>query len=240
MPNLKQIIHNLPNPVLVVNRQRRVVLTNKATQEFSGQPEKNLINKRGGDILGCVHTQAHEKGCGYSESCQWCPARTAVLACFDDKADIEAFEMTLDSRLDGPRDLKIAVTYLPSDDLKNGVGSDELAILTVDDLTEFKKREKAAAALETVGAICHELNQPLTVGLGQLSLLRMKIGENKQIDSLSDQLRRMGDITRKLMDLNNYQTRHYTAGVEILDIHKSSNECVNTIKAGVIEAVIDD
>lgn len=239
MPDLKQIIFNLPYSVIVVNEQRCVVLSNRMAQKVSGLSEKSMINKRGGDVLGCVHAKEHEKGCGFSTHCRWCEAKSAVVTCFEKQADIEPFEMKLHTRLAGIRDLKLTVTYLPADEpLGKDVPAD-LAILTVDDLTDYKAKEKAAAALETIGAICHEFNQPLTVGLGQLSLLKLEIGENRRVESLSKEFQKMGELTTKLMRLNSYQTRNYTDGSTILDIHKSANWSGIIMKEGEVEAVID-
>ena len=93
------------------------------------------------------------------------------------------------------------------------------------DITDLKQTEKVLAAIETAGAICHEMNQPLQVILGNLELLKMNIEENdpnhKFINALMAQTDRLGKITQKLTHITRYETKEYIKGT-IFDIDKST------------------
>ena len=87
-------------------------------------------------------------------------------------------------------------------------------------------REKLEAVLETAGAICHELNQPMMAISGNAELL-MAVMDPKdphfdRVSKIRTQVERMGGITRKLMGITRYETRRYTSGERIVDLEKST------------------
>lgn len=93
------------------------------------------------------------------------------------------------------------------------------------DITDLKKTEKVFAAIETAGGICHEMNQPLQVILGNLELLRLNMIEGdpniKIINMILSQTEKLGQITKKLTHITRYETKGYMKGT-IFDIDKSS------------------
>ena len=103
MVDLKAIIQNLPSAIIVVNRDRRVLLSNWVAQEFSGLSECQIVNKRGGDILGCRHADENELGCGFSTHCLLCDAKRAVEKAFEEKSQVKPFETEMEIRGIGPR-----------------------------------------------------------------------------------------------------------------------------------------
>ena len=46
----------------------------------------------------------------------------------------------------------------------------------------------------------------------------------KKLDSIKQEIRKMGRITRKLMHITRYETREYLNGRKILDIDKSISD----------------
>ncbi len=93
------------------------------------------------------------------------------------------------------------------------------------DITDLKKTEKVFAAIETAGGICHEMNQPLQVILGNLELLRINLEEDDPNQNLINtallQTEKLGRITKKLAHITHYETKGYIKGT-IFDIDKSS------------------
>jgi len=89
---------------------------------------------------------------------------------------------------------------------------------------EEKHSEKLSAALEMAGAICHELNQPLQVISGRIDLLSMESKDeraHKALEIISDQIRRIGTITKKLMGLRKYSNRAYAGTMKIANIDQT-------------------
>ncbi len=93
------------------------------------------------------------------------------------------------------------------------------------DITDLKMTEKVFSAIETAGAICHEMNQPLQVLLGNMELIQLNSPKDdpnaKLIKNAIKQIERLGTITKKLTNITRYETKAYLKGT-IFDIDKSS------------------
>ncbi len=97
------------------------------------------------------------------------------------------------------------------------------------DITERKQaeeerlqREKIQAVLETAGAACHELNQPLQAISGYSTLLSMELSEKNplygKVRKIKEEIDRMGEITAKLMGITRYETKVYSGEKKIIDL----------------------
>jgi signal transduction histidine kinase len=95
---------------------------------------------------------------------------------------------------------------------------------------EQHRREKLQGVLEMAGTVCHEMSQPMQIISGYSELLLMKTSENdpiyKKLSAITEQIRRMSTITRKLMMIKDYKTQDYIGFSRIIDIHNDSD--VNT------------
>jgi len=91
---------------------------------------------------------------------------------------------------------------------------------------ELLHREKSQGVLETAGAVCHELNQPMMMILGYSELALMNASEKDpaydKLLKIQEQIDRMKTITKKLMNITRYETIRYTNVENIIDIDKSS------------------
>ncbi len=92
---------------------------------------------------------------------------------------------------------------------------------------ERLNHEKLEGVIETAGAICHELNQPLQTISGYTELLMLEIKKGQQnyesLTKIKGQVERMVNIIRKLMSITEYETKEYIQGRQIIDIDKSSS-----------------
>lgn len=91
---------------------------------------------------------------------------------------------------------------------------------------ERVRGEKLQSALEMAGTICHELNQPLQVIITNVEFLSMvyplEIKTRKNLDTIKQQIQRMGTITKQLMSIKEYATHDYIGALKIIDISKGS------------------
>jgi diguanylate cyclase len=105
-------------------------------------------------------------------------------------------------------------------------------VIILNDITEHKKaekdkvqKEKLEGVLEMAGAICHEVNQPLQVIMGQAEILKMTAGKDnpiiKNLDTITNQIEKMGEITKRLMNITKYETKTYYSKT-IIDIEKAA------------------
>jgi signal transduction histidine kinase len=134
------------------------------------------------------------------------------------------FETNISTRSMGVRSLKMTVTYIGVNELLTSEQAH--CIVTIDDMTEMKKKEHLVAALETIGAICHEMNQPLQAMMGNLELLakfHLEAGAITKVEKINSEMERIRCIINKLLHVTDYQTKPYLS-TTILDIEKSVSE----------------
>ena len=104
-------------------------------------------------------------------------------------------------------------------------------LASVRDITDRKRAEeerhhyeKLQGVLETAGAICHEMNQPMQIISGYSEMLLMNTSDNdpirEKLDAISKQIHRMGNITKKLMTIEDFDTQDYAGFSRIINIHK--------------------
>jgi nitrogen-specific signal transduction histidine kinase len=223
---LELVIDNLHNAIIVVDRDRRVLLANKMAEKIARKSRDEFYGLYGGEAFGCVNSKTDPRGCGFAPICEFCEVKNAVLETFQSgvsKSFVEA-EMTF---IDiGKRYLSISTTLLP-------LHSQQAVILVLEDITEAKSREKLKleneklkAAIETGGAVCHEMNQPLMAVMGYVDLITFDMEETDQnyhwLMDMKEQLSRLSDITQKLMHLHSYKTKTYLGDSRILDLNESS------------------
>lgn len=70
--------------VLVLNSQRQIVYANKVVNDFvEFESLDEIIGLRPGNLLGCVHADERENGCGITAFCKYCGAAEVILQTFD-------------------------------------------------------------------------------------------------------------------------------------------------------------
>jgi len=94
---------------------------------------------------------------------------------------------------------------------------------------ESSRRQRLQGVLEMAGAVCHELNQPLQVVSGYTEMLMTEVKEDdpirESLEKILEGVEKMGNLTSKLMQITDYQTRGYLDGkLSIIDINKSAKE----------------
>ena len=108
------------------------------------------------------------------------------------------------------------------------------SITVLADLTEKNRaarermqKEKLQGVLETTGAVCHELNQPLQSLSGYTEIMIAKSNQpelQELFGKITIQIERMRDITDKLQGVTRYEATEYAGNTKIIDIHKASQD----------------
>ena len=73
---LMNTFNALPFPTLVVDEDVRILFWNTAATGFLGN--ETVFQKRGGDVLHCLHSTETTEGCGHAPSCKTCFVRLSV------------------------------------------------------------------------------------------------------------------------------------------------------------------
>jgi len=80
VPFFGELLHYVPDMVLILNRQRQVVYANKAALQFAKAADLSaVLGLRPGELFGCKHSAETEGGCGTTVFCRYCGGVKAVL-----------------------------------------------------------------------------------------------------------------------------------------------------------------
>jgi PAS domain S-box-containing protein len=100
------------------------------------------------------------------------------------------------------------------------------AFAFVSDITERNKDYQLTTAIETAGAICHELHQPMQTIYGSVELMLLEMKEKDKgyefVTIIKESIDRMNKITNQLANITKYKTKKYIDKV-IIDLEKSSD-----------------
>ncbi len=222
---VETIIDNLPSAVIVLNHSMQILIANRMAENMANSTKENLCGIRGGNALHCAHSIDVREGCGFGPACKKCLMRSTVEDSFRTHSDHSMVETSMEFLTLGKRFLCLSTTYLLDGDI---------VILAIEDITQIKEVEarniengKLLAAINTAGAVCHEMNQPLQVISGYVDILMMnrELSDScfQYLQRIKDQINRLGDITKALHHLNTFQTKEYIKGTDILDLTGSTN-----------------
>ena len=79
---VNDLINALPIIAAVLNEHRQIVYANKSLLQAMGLATYDeLIGKRPGELINCIHATEMPAGCGTSESCSVCGAVNAIQDC---------------------------------------------------------------------------------------------------------------------------------------------------------------
>ncbi|MFC2113256.1 ATP-binding protein [Bacteroidota bacterium] len=80
---INELVRALPYVVSILNKDRQIVFSNDALLEKMNLNLEEVLGKRPGEALNCIHSTAMEAGCGTSKSCQVCGAVNTILKCLE-------------------------------------------------------------------------------------------------------------------------------------------------------------
>ena len=223
---LLELIDTLPMAIAVINADSQVMLANQLTCQFVNKNAIQLIGHVGGEALGCVYHNEAPEGCGFGHKCLKCTLRKTVTDTMLHKKPHRMVETTMVFKNRGETDIRISTQPMI-------LQKEAVVLLTIEDITQIKKyertqleKERLTAVLQTAGAVCHEITQPLMILTGQIDLMLLDtenevITEN-QLLNLRKQLERLGRMSQKMMKITRVETKPYLDR-EIIDIDASSN-----------------
>jgi hypothetical protein len=74
------LLDSFPEPAMILNRERQIVLANDKLAAVLNRPAESLLGLRPGQALDCVHSKEGPAGCGTTHSsCQFCGALRAFV-----------------------------------------------------------------------------------------------------------------------------------------------------------------
>lgn len=134
-PLLQEIIDCIPIVTLIVDSDVRIIGANNASSAFAGKPASKIMEKLGGNALGCLETLAGGCDCGSSDECRYCVIRTSVRHTINTG---EAVYKREGKFMTGNNSEGSALEILVSTTLLTLEGS-KAVLLTVDDITKYRQ-----------------------------------------------------------------------------------------------------
>ena len=211
------LINTIPNPIYFKDEYGIYRGCNKAfAKHILGISRAEIIGRRSQDLTDQI------------------PSELAALYQLNErkmflKNDVQSFEAEVPCSSGLRREFLFNIASVKNDD-DHAIGSVGVML----DLTEKNRaardrfqKEKLQGVLETAGAVCHEMNQPLQTILGYTELSLADISPDNpaylSLTKISKQVDRMAEITLKLQSITHYKTMDYDRRTKIIDIHKASS-----------------
>ncbi len=209
------VVHMIPSVLIVLNKYRQIVYMNRRLSEVTGKSESELLGKRPGEVLSCIHANEMEAGCGTSESCKECGAIKVVLACQNEKTE-KSGECRIRAQLDESMDFKIwAYPY----DLNH----EHYTVVSMLDIEDEKRRK----ALEFT--FFHDINNTLSA-ISNYSQLLKKSNKPEKSDHYADMVRNASSqlINEISSQKNLLDAEHGELSIQLVQIN--TKRLLNAVK----------
>jgi signal transduction histidine kinase len=131
---LEQLLNSFPDIYLILNDKRQIVFANRVTLKALGLDNmSDILGKRPGEALNCIHSDEMAAGCGTSEACRECGAIAAILNSQKGIEDIQECRISQQNTNDALDYRVWATPYLYDDQ--------NFTIFAVQDISNEKRRE---------------------------------------------------------------------------------------------------
>jgi signal transduction histidine kinase len=135
-PLLSASLNAMPGMVMILNTNRQIVAANQAMLRVLQVAEHDVLEKRPGEVVGCVRPQEGPDGCGTSLHCATCGAVSAILESQTQNTQVlrECRILTTGDSGLGAMDLRVAAT--PID-----VEGERFIVVAVEDISQPKRMD---------------------------------------------------------------------------------------------------
>jgi PAS domain S-box-containing protein len=150
---LMAIYENVPIFMCLLDEDRRMVRINSAGEKFAGTTESELLGRRGGEILGCLHATDDARGCGFGPTCGQCQLRMSVQKTIETGESGYVPEAEVGKTCDG----KVSTVWLTCSTARLNIKGQTRVLLCIEDVSERRlstKRVEEQAALLDVSNDC--------------------------------------------------------------------------------------
>ncbi len=193
-PIVSALLEAVDAGLLVLNRERQILATNRAPLLESLRHERRAIGLRPGEFFVCPRAAEQAQGCGAGEHCLACGTFQAVTQSQADRVTVEQeCLLTSGDGVNGtPRELNVRATQVDID------GKD-YTVVSLRDISHEKRRQ----ALERV--FFHDILNTLSALANWTHLLNHSSGERldrarERVSRLVGQLEREIQLQRTLLD----------------------------------------
>lgn len=133
-PLLAAALNAIPGMVMILNTNRQIVAVNQAMLRVLQVTTDDLLEKRPGEVVGCVRSKAGPDGCGTSRHCVTCGAVNAILESQTQNTQVvrECRITTQKGSDTGALDLRVAATPIV-------VEGEHFIVVAAEDISQPKR-----------------------------------------------------------------------------------------------------
>lgn len=174
--SLSAIFESSPIGMLLLNEDTVVVDANSVIASMVSKDPGQIMQQRGGDAWGCIHSFEQESGCGFSSVCSGCLLRQGIEQVLADGASMHGVEIQAAILIDGKEHhpwLRVSAELVIVNGRKH-------VVVAIDDMTDRKLAEEE---LREANAEIDAVNRQLVSALSQANeLARVAALAREQIE----------------------------------------------------------
>ncbi len=201
---LTDILDCIRPELLVVDRNKHVVLANKVCQRRLGKEES--------EILGMEYKNL----CPAMEEVRVCPVdqvlETGKPASYEHKMELEDgehwFERTASPMFDENGKVEFVIEFIRDITMKKKLEQ------------EHMERVELQGVVELAGTVAHEINTPLFAALGTAQILEEDIEDQElvaDVQTIIRNLKNISELTRKMTAMTGFESREYVGETNIVE-----------------------
>lgn len=127
----RQLLDSIPLPVFVVDGAFHIVDNNAAALPMLGMSRSEILLKRSGEVLHCIHEQDAPEGCGYGIHCKTCVIRTSLISALRGKKVSRNRTRVIRQTGGVEKEIDLLVTTAPIP------GNEAQALMILEDISEI-------------------------------------------------------------------------------------------------------
>ncbi|MCP4614080.1 MAG: PAS domain S-box protein [Planctomycetes bacterium] len=203
--NLEAIFDAAPLGMMLVNDQGLVKRVNDVLAKLVHRDFSEIINKRPGEGLGCIHVSEHTNECGHSPFCSACLIRDTFKGVLGSWQATRGVEVQAALLIDG----KEVNPWLEVGAEPAYIDGNRHVVLAIQDITKRKNTEQAlqeamtqtsmanTAKSQFLATMSHEIRTPMNAIIGFTNLL----AESELTDEQKEHLNHVKDSSHNLLRL---------------------------------------
>jgi len=203
---LSNILNCIRPQLLVVDKEKRLVLVNKVLQEVINRSENDLL---GSDYDGLWQEQdCGEKDCPVNKVLETGKGATYTHKIFKNR-QISWCERTASPMVGADGEVEFVIEVIRDITAKKQLEEEQL------------ERVKLQGVIELAGTVAHEINSPLFAALGTAQLLEDDLEDKElivDVQTIVRNLKEIGGLTQKMTSMTGFENRDYVGEAKIFEM----------------------